>query len=131
MRLGSVPEFDDERMVFERPLHDGTLHALAASVNESNLGEARCVRCVDVLLDDRRDVARRERVKIERLFDRNLSWLRSVVGEFGHGAPELPVGRCYTGYVAVTTVFMPPRTAKSPTTRMRRGWHAATRSSRI
>ena len=34
-------------------------------------------------------------------------------------------------YVEVTTVLMPPRTEKSPTTVMRRGWRAATRSSRI
>jgi hypothetical protein len=33
--------------------------------------------------------------------------------------------------VAVTTVEMPPRTEKSPTTVMRRGAQAATRSSRI
>ena len=34
-------------------------------------------------------------------------------------------------YVTVTTVLIPPRTVKSPTTVMRRGWMAATRSSRI
>ena len=118
-------------MAIEDLVNDPALNAFAASVNESDLGEARSVRRVDVLVDDRRDVARRERVKIERAFDRNLLWVRSVVGEFGHGAPALPMGLCYAGYVAVTTVFMPPRTAKSPTTRMRRGWHAATRSSRI
>ena len=35
------------------------------------------------------------------------------------------------GYDAVTTVLMPPRAEKSPTTVMRLGAHAATRSSRI
>ena len=39
--------------------------------------------------------------------------------------------RSRVGYVAVTTVLMPPRTVKSPTTVIRRGLHAATRSSRI
>src|SRR4051794_25602187 len=34
-------------------------------------------------------------------------------------------------YSAVTTVLIPPRTEKSPTTVMRRGRMAATRSSRI
>jgi hypothetical protein len=71
MRLGSIPEFDDERMAIERLLHDASLHALAASVNQTDLGEAGLVRSRHVLVDDRRDVARRERVEVEALFDRN------------------------------------------------------------
>ena len=72
MRLGSVPEFFDERMTIERLLHDGALHAFAASVDQANLSETLSVRRVDVLVDDRRDVARPERMKIERVFDRNV-----------------------------------------------------------
>ncbi len=55
--------------------------------------------------------------------------------------PEGPAGRALRRgyraergsctYSAVTTVEMPPRTEKSPTTVILRGRHAATRSSRI
>jgi len=98
--LRGVPEFHDERMVLERVLNDAALDACAASMNQSHFAQARFVRRGDVLLDDRRDVARRERVEIDRVFD----------GYF-----------LQDGYVAVTIVFIPPRTAKSPTTVMRRG----------
>ena len=37
----------------------------------------------------------------------------------------------FPSYVAVTVVVIPPRAEKSPTTVMRRGRQAATRSSRI
>ena len=87
-------------MVLERVLDDAALHAFAASVNQTHFAQARFVRRGDVLLDDRRDVTRCEGVEIDRVFDRNF---------------------LQDGYVAVTTVFIPPRTAKSPTTVMRRG----------
>jgi hypothetical protein len=38
-------------------------------MNESHFAQARFVRGGDVLLDDRRDVTRRERVEIDRVFD--------------------------------------------------------------
>jgi hypothetical protein len=69
-------------------------------VNEPHLSEAGLVRGGDVLGDDRRDVARHEGMQVERVFD----------GDF-----------VQDGYDAVTMVFMPPRTAKSPTTVMRCG----------
>jgi len=72
MRLGSVPEFEDKRVAIEDLLDGSALNAFAASVNESNFGEARCVRRFDVLLDDRRDVARHEGVKVEAVFDRDV-----------------------------------------------------------
>ena len=72
MRLRRVPEFHDERVVLERVLDDATLHAFAASVNQPHLTQARFMRSADVLLDDRRDVSRRERVEIDRVFDGNL-----------------------------------------------------------
>jgi hypothetical protein len=76
------------------------LHAFAASVDQAHFAQARFMRRGDVLLDHRRDVTRRERVEIDRVVDRDF---------------------LQDGYVAVTTVFIPPRTAKSPTTVMRRG----------
>ena len=100
VRLRRVPELHDQRMFLERLLDDAALNALAASVDQPHFAEPGFVRGTDVLLDDGCDVARRERVKVERVFDRDL---------------------VQDGYVAVTTVFIPPRTAKSPTTVMRRG----------
>ena len=46
-----------------------------------------------------------------------------------YGSAAAPGAGC--SYRAVTVVVMPPRTEKSPTTTMRRGEQAATRSSRI
>jgi hypothetical protein len=87
-------------MVLECLLDDASLNALAASVNQPHFAQAGFMRGTDVLLDDRCDVARRERMEIDRVFDGDL---------------------LQDGYDAVTIVFMPPRTAKSPTTVMRRG----------
>ena len=100
VRLRRVPELHDQRVVFERLLDDGALHALAAAVNQPHLAQARFMCGVHVFDDDRRDVAWRERMQVERVFDRDL---------------------LQDGNEAVTTVFIPPRTAKSPTTVMRRG----------
>ena len=115
VRFRRIPELDDERVPLESILDDAALDPAAAAVDQADLTKARVVRCTDVLLDDRRDVARREGVEVERIVEGDLVW------RFGHAA----------GYVAETTVLMPPRTVKSPTTVMRRGWQAATRSSRI
>ena len=65
MRVGVVPERLDEGMAIECALHGGTLDALPAPVHQPQLEESGCVRRVDVLLDNRRDVARRKRVQIE------------------------------------------------------------------
>ena len=76
--FGGVPEFGDEGMPLERLLNDASLDALAAAVNQPDLTKTSFVRGVDVLLDDRRDVARRERVQVEVVFDRDA---------VGHHAP--------------------------------------------
>ena len=69
MRLRRVPKLIDQRMAPEHTLHDGALHALAASVNQTYLTQAGLARRVHVLIDDGRDVPRRERVQIERALD--------------------------------------------------------------
>ena len=99
-------------MPIERLLHDTALHAAAASVNEPHLAQAGGVCLVDVLLDDRRDIGRRKRVEIERAFDGNPQRVSIL-----HRA-QLDAGLSYR---AVTSVLMPPRTEKSPTTVIRRG----------
>ena len=69
--FSGIPEFSDERMPFERLLHDASLNALAAAVNQPHLTQPGVVRRSDVLLHDRRDVSRRERVQVEVVFDRD------------------------------------------------------------
>ena len=102
MCLRRIPELLDERMVLERLLDDPALNTFAASVNQPHLAKAGFMRGADVLDDDRRNIARRERVKIDPVFDGDLHEVTA-------------------SYDAVTIVFIPPRTAKSPTTVMRRG----------
>ena len=118
MRFGRVPELGYEWMPLECPLHDAALNTLAAAVDHANFTPSCLVRGVDVLLYDRRYVTRCERMQVDVVFDRNAVRHRST-----HYFAD--------GYEAVTTVLIPPRTEKSPTTVMRRGAQAATRSSRI
>ena len=117
MRLGRVVERAHEGVPLELLLHDAALHAVAAAVDQPHFAQAGGVGGGQVLVDDRADVARVEGVEIERGFDRN----------FGAIAPLGLASRYFT----VTIVVMPPRAEKSPTTVMRRGAQAATRSSRI
>jgi hypothetical protein len=105
MCVGGVPELLDERMPLESLLDDPALDPLAAPVNQADLAQPGLVRRLHVLLDHRSDVTRRERMEIERSLDRDS------VGHYGWPP----------SYDAVTTVLMPPRTPKSPTTFIRRG----------
>ena len=116
VRFAGIPELDHERVSLECLLDDSTLDPLPATVDQAHLAEALLCRGGQVLGDDRRDIARGKCVQVERGFDGNMNgiWV-------GHAAV----------YDAVTTVVMPPRAEKSPTTVMRLGRHAATRSSRI
>src|SRR5439155_24829607 len=107
-------------MTIERGLHDPAPHAAAASVDDAHLVESGSRSGLDVLGDDRGDVARRERVQIDLALDRQVDGIGVHAGDHSVFA-----------YSAVTTVWIPPRTEKSPTTVMRRGRIAATRSSRI
>jgi hypothetical protein len=140
VRFVIVPELDDLGVPFEGCLDDAALDAAAASVDDAHLMEAGGGCCIDVFVNDRGHVARRERVKIELVLDRNSQRL------FGHGdgsaicdlrarlyalSPGLSALGPFEVYSALTIVLIPPRTEKSPTTVMRRGWSVATRSSRI
>ena len=92
-------------MTVECGLDDSTLDATAASVNQAHFGEPRIRRRIDEFLDNGWNISRRERVEVELARDRN---------------PYEVVGHGFR-YSAVTTVLIPPRTEKSPTTVMRRG----------
>ena len=73
---GSSKNCNTSGWPFERLLHDAALYALAAAVNQPHLSQARGVCGVDILLDDRLDVARREGVEVERVLDGNPSGCR-------------------------------------------------------
>ena len=103
-------------MPIERGVHGRALHPDPPPVHQADLPESGLGRGPDVLRDDGTDVARGERVEVELRLDRHR--VRRVMV---HGR----------SCVAVTRVVMPPRTEKSPTTVIRRGAHAATRSSRM
>ena len=112
MRGGIVEKLRHERVSFERFLNDAALNAAAAAVDEADFSQSGLVRFVDIFLDERRDIARAERVKIETVFDR---YSKRVLILHCYGAA---IGFSYR---TVTSVLMPPRTEKSPTTVMRRG----------
>jgi hypothetical protein len=125
-------------MAFERRLDDAPLNAAAASVHDAHVRETGRGRRVDVLGDDGRNVARREGVEIQLPSNRDMGRRKRVVSHKAGvplGSRRLAPQPLYppvaAGCCAVTTVLMPPRIEKSPTTVMRRGWIAATRSSRI
>ena len=79
-----VPEFKDFRVPLERCLYGPTLNAAAAAVNQPDLLQARRCRRVDILADNRGNIARREGMKIELVFDRNSN------GLFGHTPAPSP-----------------------------------------
>jgi hypothetical protein len=97
MRAKVVFEFLHQRMTFERLLNDGALNALAAAVNQSHDAKTGGVSFADVFLDDRRNVARREGMKVQLRFDENA--VRLVVYHCSRitarGAPP-PLARRFT-----------------------------------
>ena len=74
MGVGIIPELDDVWMAVENGLDDPPLNALAAAVHQSDHRKAGLDRGVDVILDDRRDVAWRKRVQIEFGLNRYADW---------------------------------------------------------
>jgi hypothetical protein len=69
MRRWIVKKFHYERVPFERLLHDAPLHSCPPAMDEPYLAQAGGVGFIQVLFDDRRDVARREGVEVEGSFD--------------------------------------------------------------
>lgn len=74
MGRGVVAEFEDPRVAFERGLHDSALDATAAPVNHAHLTKSSRRGGVDVLGDDRGDIAWRETVKVELGADWYSDW---------------------------------------------------------
>ena len=113
MRVGGIAERFDHRVIPQHLVDAGALHPNASSMNQSDLPQPGLVSRADVLVHDGRNIARREGVQVDRVFDWNAT----------HVYP--------CGYLAMTVVLMPPRGVNSPSTVIRLGAHAATRSSRI
>ena len=70
-----VGEAGDQRMAREQRLHDSALDADPATVDQPHLDESPLMGGFEIVRDDRRDVARREGVKIERILDRDADGL--------------------------------------------------------
>jgi len=116
MGISIVPEGFDKRVRLKGRLDKPAKHARATPMNDADVAQPGGVRLPHVLVHDRLRVSRLKRVQIQRAVYRQPERL-----PFDHGFV----------YAAVTAVRRPPRAVKSPTTVIRRGWHAATRSSRI
>ena len=69
MGFRRVEEPLDQRMPFERLLHDSPLDASPPAVNQADLAQARLMRGPDVFLDDGFDVSRLEGMQIQRAID--------------------------------------------------------------
>jgi len=65
VRVGVVPELDDERMALEEGLHDAALNAAAAAVNQADFRETGLLGGMQVLVDHGRNVRGREGVQVE------------------------------------------------------------------
>jgi hypothetical protein len=65
-------------MAIERRLNDPALDAASASMNQPHFRPAFFHGGIEIVADDRRNVARRERMKIELALDRNSDRLVHV-----------------------------------------------------
>lgn len=71
MGRGVVKNFQHQRVAVEGLLDDASLHAPAAAMDETDLGEPGGVRLVDVLFDHGWNVPRRKGVEVEAALDRD------------------------------------------------------------
>ena len=81
MGRGVVPELDHQRMTLQRGLDDPSLHAASPAVHETDFVEPRGCRSRDLFVNDRGNIARRERMKVELSLDGNVM----------HAASPLPL----------------------------------------
>jgi hypothetical protein len=69
MRFRRIAERRHQRVIPQDLVDPRPLHPNPPSVNEPDLRQANLVRRANVLVDDRRNIARRESVQVDRLFD--------------------------------------------------------------
>jgi len=72
MGVGRIEEFDHERVLLQRFLHDAALDADAAAMNQAHLTQTGGVSRADVLVNDRPDIRGLKAVEVEATFDRNF-----------------------------------------------------------
>ena len=65
----------DERVAGEDSLDELSLHADPAAVDQAHLDESLGLGRIEILRDDRRHVARREGVQVQRILDRDADRL--------------------------------------------------------
>ena len=82
MRFSRIPERFHKWMAVECLLDHSALNAFPPPMNETYLSESRFVRCPDVFLYDRCDIAGLEGVEIDGAFDRNM------MGHVRHSSPD-------------------------------------------
>jgi len=73
VRLRRIPERQHEVVSVEQAVYGRPLHAFASSVDQPNHREPCFLRGVQIIVDDGDDIARLERVKVDRLFDGNFN----------------------------------------------------------
>jgi len=89
MRFSRVPKFGNERMLIQKPLNDTALDAESTSVNQTNFAETSSIGRAEVLVDDRWDIARVERVEVETILHWEADGLVVCPGvRFPYHAPE-------------------------------------------
>ena len=71
MGFGGVPVGLDRRVLRQHAVDGRALDPYPASVHEADFRQSRFVGGVDELLDHRRNITRRERMQVERAFDRD------------------------------------------------------------
>ena len=71
MRGWIVPELHDQREPLQHRLNNPALHAAPAAVHDADFDKARLDGRGDVLLDNGRNIRRRERMQIDLALDRD------------------------------------------------------------
>jgi hypothetical protein len=74
-------ERGDERMGGQQASDDGPLNTPASTMHQAHDPEPALVRSVQVLVHDRRDVTRRERVEVDCLLDGNVNRFVGIHGQ--------------------------------------------------
>ena len=69
MRLCGIPELRDERVSAQVSLNGGALNALPAPVNQSHDLEACRLSGLEIVVDNGKNVTRREGMQIDRSLD--------------------------------------------------------------
>src|SRR5205823_6023519 len=75
---GGVEKVGDPKVAREEPPHFRPADSAPLSVDQPDLGKSTAPRFVEIVRDDASDVARKERVEIEGIFDRNPLQVETV-----------------------------------------------------